>query len=373
MPLERILPIALKAKPMALLIEGANPRHEHEWEIWASVKLPDDKVLVPGVISSNSNYVEHPELVSQRIIKYANLVGRERVMAGTDCGFGSRLPVPPCWPGPVSAVLLDEVARARRGRPASIRQAVGPGKKPKMREALAGEASPPRASMGGCRVRSCVQGTAVNLASVFHPRVHVPSHRQEIQAAGVCGADRPGARPHHARKRHRAAAHRARLHLFGPARDGQDHGGAHSGALSELHSRPDGDALRRVRELSRNRGRKFAGRDRDRRGVQSRHQRNARAARERALPAGARPLQGFHRRRSASDHQRSLQRAAEDAGGAARVGRVHPVHHRSAQDPDHHRVALPAVQLPVGRFRRSGEAHGGDLRARKGSRRIPRC
>jgi 5-methyltetrahydropteroyltriglutamate--homocysteine methyltransferase len=85
----RLLPIVLKAKPMALLIEGANPRHEHEWQVWSSIALPEDKILVPGVIGSNSNYVEHPEVVAQRIERYAAVVGRERVIAGSDCGFGT--------------------------------------------------------------------------------------------------------------------------------------------------------------------------------------------------------------------------------------------------------------------------------------------
>jgi 5-methyltetrahydropteroyltriglutamate--homocysteine methyltransferase len=85
----RLLPIVLKAKPMALLIEGANPRHEHEWQVWSSIPLPEDKILVPGVIGSNSNYVEHPEVVAQRIERYAAVVGRERVIAGSDCGFGT--------------------------------------------------------------------------------------------------------------------------------------------------------------------------------------------------------------------------------------------------------------------------------------------
>jgi 5-methyltetrahydropteroyltriglutamate--homocysteine methyltransferase len=85
----KILPVALKAKPQALLIEGANPRHEHEWELWKTIKLPQDKVLVPGVIGSNTNYVEHPDLVAQRIVRYAGIVGRERLIAGTDCGFGT--------------------------------------------------------------------------------------------------------------------------------------------------------------------------------------------------------------------------------------------------------------------------------------------
>lgn len=85
----KIFPIALKAKPMALLIEAANPRHEHEWEAWTKLKLPKDKVLIPGVIGSNTNYVEHPELVAQRLLRYADILGRERVIAGTDCGFGT--------------------------------------------------------------------------------------------------------------------------------------------------------------------------------------------------------------------------------------------------------------------------------------------
>jgi 5-methyltetrahydropteroyltriglutamate--homocysteine methyltransferase len=88
-PLQMILPIILRAKPAALLIEGANPRHEHEWEIWTNHKLPEGKVLVPGVIDTSTNYVEHAELVAQRITRYANILGRDRVMAGTDCGMGT--------------------------------------------------------------------------------------------------------------------------------------------------------------------------------------------------------------------------------------------------------------------------------------------
>ena len=87
--LATILPLLFRAKPSALLIEGANPRHEHEWEIWTTHALPEDKVLVPGVIDTSTNYVEHPELVAQRITRYANIVGRDRVMAGTDCGMGT--------------------------------------------------------------------------------------------------------------------------------------------------------------------------------------------------------------------------------------------------------------------------------------------
>ena len=87
-PLYKVLPVLLKVKPMGLLIEGGNPRHEHEWELFKDHPLPADKVLVPGVIDTTTNFVEHPELVAQRIVRYALLVGRERVMAGTDCGFG---------------------------------------------------------------------------------------------------------------------------------------------------------------------------------------------------------------------------------------------------------------------------------------------
>jgi 5-methyltetrahydropteroyltriglutamate--homocysteine methyltransferase len=86
-PLQAIVDILLKAKVGAFLIEGANPRHEHEWEVWQSTKLPDGKILIPGVISHATNIVEHPELVAQRIVRYANLLGRDNVIAGTDCGF----------------------------------------------------------------------------------------------------------------------------------------------------------------------------------------------------------------------------------------------------------------------------------------------
>ena len=87
--LERILPVIRKAKTRAILFEGANPRHEHEWKVWRDAGLADDLILIPGVIDSCSNYVEHPELVAQRIERYAQIVGRERVIAGSDCGFGT--------------------------------------------------------------------------------------------------------------------------------------------------------------------------------------------------------------------------------------------------------------------------------------------
>ena len=88
-PLEQLLPIVLEARVQGLLIEGANPRHEHEWSVFREQRLPEDKVLIPGVISSTTNYIEHPLLVAERLCRYADVVGRERVMAGTDCGFGT--------------------------------------------------------------------------------------------------------------------------------------------------------------------------------------------------------------------------------------------------------------------------------------------
>ena len=86
-PLKDIVDLILKVNVGAYVIEGANPRHEHEWKVWKDAKLPEGKLLVPGVISHATNVVEHPELVAERIARYARLVGRENVLAGTDCGF----------------------------------------------------------------------------------------------------------------------------------------------------------------------------------------------------------------------------------------------------------------------------------------------
>jgi len=88
-PFADVIDIVFKAKPAALSFEAANPRHAHEWALFATVKLPDGKVLIPGVIESKSNFIEHPELIAQRIGRYAKLVGRENVIAGSDCGFGT--------------------------------------------------------------------------------------------------------------------------------------------------------------------------------------------------------------------------------------------------------------------------------------------
>ena len=86
-PLRDIVDLVLRVRAGAYLIEAANPRHEHEWRVWQDAKLPKDAVLVPGVISHATNVVEHPELVAERIVRFARLVGRENVLAGTDCGF----------------------------------------------------------------------------------------------------------------------------------------------------------------------------------------------------------------------------------------------------------------------------------------------
>ena len=88
-PLADVIDIVFRARPSAIAIEAANPRHAHEWKLFETVKLPDGKLLIPGVIESKSNFIEHPELVAQRIGRYAKLVGRDKVIAGRDCGFGT--------------------------------------------------------------------------------------------------------------------------------------------------------------------------------------------------------------------------------------------------------------------------------------------
>jgi 5-methyltetrahydropteroyltriglutamate--homocysteine methyltransferase len=88
-PLADIIDVVLTARPSAISFEAANPRHAHEWTVFERVKLPTDKVLIPGVIESKSNFIEHPELIAQRIGRYAELVGRENVIAGSDCGYGT--------------------------------------------------------------------------------------------------------------------------------------------------------------------------------------------------------------------------------------------------------------------------------------------
>jgi 5-methyltetrahydropteroyltriglutamate--homocysteine methyltransferase len=89
LPLKDIADVVVKGRPGALVVAGANPRHEHEWKVWRDVPLPGGKVLVAGVIDSTTNFIEHPELVAERITRYATVVGRENVIAGVDCGFGT--------------------------------------------------------------------------------------------------------------------------------------------------------------------------------------------------------------------------------------------------------------------------------------------
>ena len=88
-PLADIIDVVFRARPAAIAFEAANPRHAHEWTVFETVRLPEGKVLIPGVIESKTNFIEHPELIAQRIGRYANLVGRENVMAGSDCGYGT--------------------------------------------------------------------------------------------------------------------------------------------------------------------------------------------------------------------------------------------------------------------------------------------
>jgi 5-methyltetrahydropteroyltriglutamate--homocysteine methyltransferase len=91
LPLQEFVDIVLSVNAGAYSIEAANPRHEWEWQVWESARLPDGKVLIPGVIAHCTDHVEHPQLVAQRLVRYANVVGRENVIAGTDCGIGSRV------------------------------------------------------------------------------------------------------------------------------------------------------------------------------------------------------------------------------------------------------------------------------------------
>jgi 5-methyltetrahydropteroyltriglutamate--homocysteine methyltransferase len=95
LPLAKIIDIAFKGRPQAISIEAANPRHDHEWEDLKEIAIPNDKILIPGVIDSTTNFVEHPKLVAQRIGRYADIVGRERVIAGVDCGFGTAVRTDP--------------------------------------------------------------------------------------------------------------------------------------------------------------------------------------------------------------------------------------------------------------------------------------
>ena len=108
-----IVDIVFKARPAAISLEAANPRHAHEWKLFETVNLPDGKVLIPGVIESKSNFIEHPELIAQRIARYANLVGAENVIAGSDCGYGTWVGQAAVDPDVVFAKLAAMVEGAR--------------------------------------------------------------------------------------------------------------------------------------------------------------------------------------------------------------------------------------------------------------------
>jgi 5-methyltetrahydropteroyltriglutamate--homocysteine methyltransferase len=120
-PLEEIIDVILAGKPQTILFEAANPRHEHEWVVWNDTEIPDDKILAPGVIDSTSNYIEHPMLVAQRLLNYVDIVGPDRVVAGTDCGFGTwagfgAIDPDICWAKFRSLAEGAEMASRRAGR-----------------------------------------------------------------------------------------------------------------------------------------------------------------------------------------------------------------------------------------------------------------
>ena len=115
--LAKIVDVVLRAKAQAISLEAANPRHEHEWAIWEDTALPADKILMPGMIDTSTNYVEHPDLVAQRIVRFAQVVGRERVIASTDCGFGTAAGHGKIDPGVAFlklGALVEGAARATR-------------------------------------------------------------------------------------------------------------------------------------------------------------------------------------------------------------------------------------------------------------------
>jgi 5-methyltetrahydropteroyltriglutamate--homocysteine methyltransferase len=112
--LEKIASHVLRAKPRYLLLEGANPRHNHEWAVFKTVKLPEGKVLVPGVIDSTSNYIEHPDGVADRLLRYASVVGGDRVMAGSDCGYSTFSGFPSVFPDIAWRKLESMVEGAKR-------------------------------------------------------------------------------------------------------------------------------------------------------------------------------------------------------------------------------------------------------------------
>ena len=122
LPVTKIIDIAFKARVQAFSIEAANPRHDHEWEDLKSVKIPDDRILIPGVIDSTTNFVEHPRLVAQRIGRYAEVVDRERLIAGVDCGFGTAVRTEPMV---VDSIVWAKLAALSEGAAIASRKLWG--------------------------------------------------------------------------------------------------------------------------------------------------------------------------------------------------------------------------------------------------------
>ena len=112
-PLADIVDLVLSVNAGGYSVEAGNPRHEHEWRVWQDIALPKGKLLIPGVVSHATNIVEHPQVVADRIVRYAKVVGRENVIAGTDCGFGGRIHPQIAW------AKLETLAAVRGSRPQS--------------------------------------------------------------------------------------------------------------------------------------------------------------------------------------------------------------------------------------------------------------
>ena len=159
-PLAKVLGALFKAKPSQLLIEGANPRHEHEWELWKSHKLPAGKTLVPGVLDTSCNFVEHPQLVAQRILRYAELVGRDRVIAGTDCGFGTFAGFGAVYP----TLCWMKLRSLREGADIASKElwakTAPAGKKAASAKRASGKPSPKKASPKPAKKKAAVKKTA---------------------------------------------------------------------------------------------------------------------------------------------------------------------------------------------------------------------
>ena len=150
-PIKDIMDLILRVRAGAYVLEMANPRHEHEWQVWKDVKLPKGSVLIPGVISHATNVVEHPELVAERIVRLAKLVGRENVIAGTDCGFAQQ----PFYQRVHPTIQWAKLAGAGRGRAARQQGVVGQGQEERGEESAvkksAAKKRPPRRSSEGAR------------------------------------------------------------------------------------------------------------------------------------------------------------------------------------------------------------------------------